>query len=54
MDMLRRYAECRAAEDDLLSVSIVWIDDNNHNERFLSEVDIERSGADSVATCLGV
>lgn len=38
---------CQSADEDLLGASINWLDDNNHNERFLSEVEIERSGTDS-------
>jgi hypothetical protein len=38
---------CLFASEDLLSVSIDWTDTNDHSERVLSEVKIERSGTDS-------
>ena len=33
---------CGGSDDDLLSVSIDWTDANGHNERFLSDVEIDR------------
>ena len=38
---------CLFASEDLLSVTIDWTDTNDHFERVLSEVKIERSGPDS-------
>jgi hypothetical protein len=40
-------ASCLFDSEDLLSVSIDWTDTNDHSERMLADVVIERSGIDS-------
>jgi hypothetical protein len=40
-------ASCLFDSEDLLSVSIDWTDTNDHSERMLADVAIERSGIDS-------
>ena len=40
-------ASCGNDKEDLLSVSIDWLDTNGHSERFLADVSIGRLGTDS-------